>query len=737
MKMKQKLDNIKYDVIAITLFIVLAFIANWSLLLGTNLMKWDIWDCHYPIQVIVSDAINSGTFPIWLPLYDYGTPYYATVGNPVWYPITILLDIIGYSPICTAIEYVAHIVIGAVGMYFLTKNVLVTNDANQRKTDMGIAIIAIVIGIFYEFSGIFLSNAEHIMIVISVAWIPWGLLLAKEYTEKHKSVYGMSAGVCAAMMFLGGYPEIFYNFFLILLIWVLYFSAKYKKNDKKYGFILEGLGKYFIVIICTVLASAISLIPFLRIIPLITRGGGQNPLTYPRTSLLSFLLPVTVDSISNSEISMGLFYFGFMPVFTLFLLLKHKAREINHFLFWMFLFTLCLSLGNTSWMHAILYRFAPMYSSFRFPTLWRGFVTIFALLIAAEMLFRVFVIGESEKETLLSVLKKAIIITIPLLGISYILSVVGLNETTISISDKLCDGFILLFAFEFLYIFLIYSIDYWNNKNRKKIVYLSLIATVSLEVLAVQHKAFPKMIASYGPTEYYYSTEAMEKVNGAFGEYKNRNEECSFIYSSRTDSGLDSRKIAFGKNLDEDGYLSVKLANTASYKETVNNNIIKTNPVIYFTNNIVDEKDISLVNWSNQTDIPSDQIHIEDIDTVFTHIGELKDDSVSNTVEITGFTFNSLSFNVDAASSGIVNVLQSNYDGWNLYIDGKKQNIVETNGCFIGVPITAGRHEVLLKFRPIDFVIGLCISALYFLFWIVMIVRNNKDKGNKELVIND
>lgn len=99
------------------------FIANWSIILGSNMMQYDIWDAHYPMHVIVSDAIHSGTFPIWNPLYNFGTPYYAMIGTPVFYPLTLIFDFIGYSSKSPACEYWVHLVIIAVGMYLPSKNV--------------------------------------------------------------------------------------------------------------------------------------------------------------------------------------------------------------------------------------------------------------------------------------------------------------------------------------------------------------------------------------------------------------------------------------------------------------------------------------------------------------------------------------------------------------------------------------------------------------------------------------
>ena len=72
-------------------FLAVSFVMNWSLLIGENLMKCDIWDAEYPSQVLMSEALANHTLPLWNPLMRYGTPNYSVLGTPVWYVITLIL----------------------------------------------------------------------------------------------------------------------------------------------------------------------------------------------------------------------------------------------------------------------------------------------------------------------------------------------------------------------------------------------------------------------------------------------------------------------------------------------------------------------------------------------------------------------------------------------------------------------------------------------------------------------
>lgn len=77
------------------LFLLISFLLNWSLLMGENLIQYDIWDAEYPSQVLMSETISDHTLPLWNPLVCFGTPNYSVIGTPVWYLVTLILAWIG------------------------------------------------------------------------------------------------------------------------------------------------------------------------------------------------------------------------------------------------------------------------------------------------------------------------------------------------------------------------------------------------------------------------------------------------------------------------------------------------------------------------------------------------------------------------------------------------------------------------------------------------------------------
>lgn len=828
--MKKKGLGEKKYLYAGIVYSVMAFIANWSILLGTNLMKWDIWDAHSALQVIFSDALHSGQIPLWMPLMNYGSPYYAMIGTPVWYPITILIDLIGYGVNAPAIEYTFHMIIAAMGMFFL---VLHVRETEEKEVDFPHFGIYLACGMFYEFSGIFLSNAQHIMIFISAAWLPWGLAYIKRYIETNKTKYLMTAGAVMGISVLGGYPELFYDSFLIFIPWVLFWTFHYNFTFKVFKKIIDSFLCMVKIGVCTLCAAAITIIPFVMIIPQITRGGGQNPQTNSVTDLMTLIFPVTGDLYSTADISMSMFYTGILVIVSIPLIAK-CVRKRSLFFFTCAMFALLMSFGLNSFVHSLLYRFFPMYSTFRFPTVWRAVFSVFMLLSVVEIWEKIFVdrIINLETRRLLGILVKA---GCTVSFVLYMGRVLIADENVAAKCAVFAEAAIMFTIIVGLF-YAINQIIIANHYDTRITVGL-FVLIIACETLFVAYKAMPVTVAAYEQTEYYRNTDIANAIEYQKELYNTRNKNCNFSDNARSASGLNSRNIALSKSIDEEGYLSIILSKVSNYKATYNRNITQKNPEVYFTNDIVTEADISLNDWLQRADVPSYQIHLQDapdIDksetlndyqsipvaeeelplqfednkasvigsiandssiaiteirvyfdnqlcdtatlklsftdseggvstytgnfaiikdnnkyytdialpqknvsySMITFEGEKLPDQVSKIVlgrynedaysKLVNMGFNSMRIETDAPVDGIVSILQTKYPGWRAYVDGKKVDILEVDGCFMGVSVKAGEHTIELRFIPIDFILGLIISLGYFICYLLVVIHDKK-----------
>ena len=98
------------------------------------------------------------------------------------------------------------------------------------------------------------------------------------------------------------------------------------------------------------------------------------------------------------------------------------------------------------------------------------------------------------------------------------------------------------------------------------------------------------------------------------------------------------------------------------------------------------------------------------------------------TVDVSWFGFNSIQMTVDAPTEGYVTLLQSKHSGWTAYVDGKKADISTVNRCFMGLHVTRGKHTITMKFRPVEWFIGVGFSVLYVIVMVVVFIVYLKKK---------
>lgn len=83
-----------------------------------------------------------------------------------------------------------------------------------------------------------------------------------------------------------------------------------------------------------------------------------------------------------------------------------------------------------------------------------------------------------------------------------------------------------------------------------------------------------------------------------------------------------------------------------------------------------------------------------------------------NSLNVSEFTDNKITGTVNASKDATL-ICSIPYDkGWSVYIDGKKTETTDIYGALISVDIPAGEHEVILKYTPVNLVLGCLITSL-------------------------
>ena len=85
--------------------------------------------------------------------------------------------------------------------------------------------------------------------------------------------------------------------------------------------------------------------------------------------------------------------------------------------------------------------------------------------------------------------------------------------------------------------------------------------------------------------------------------------------------------------------------------------------------------------------------------------------AAGGTVEITQYEPERVRLKVIAPTDGFVLLRDTYYPGWHAYVDGKRAPLYRANFLFRCVPVPAGEHDVLFRYRPRSFTIGAVISV--------------------------
>lgn len=583
----EKNSIIEYGVAAL-FYAIFCFLAFFSFFLQENIISGDIMSAHTPMAIMASDAIKSGTFPLWNPLLSYGTPYYAMMGDPVFYPTTILLELVGYTPFSATMEYVVHVFWACLGMYAWTRRYLQGHREDFSRTAAHYA--ALFAGLLYGYCGLFLSNAMHIMIVISAAWVPWILLLASRYCEKGDLWNLLLAGAATGMLLWGGYPEYFAYLFIFLVPFFLFYT--YNAQLSVFKWVVTAAKKYLLLCLCTILSGAGILFPFLRISPYLTRAEGIRPSSHLGIdSILSAFFPDASSVLPHSgDQSMLGLYVGLFTLLTIPLIFSNRKRTTNFYL------GLCalaafIAIGQDSFFQPLMYRLVPMFNNFRFPAVARGFLCLFIIMLAAQQWAELLTTHNTGSLGKTSAVLAAVMGCVALavgLAKNWVI-----NKELQSVLETAGKSIFLSACFFVLYYILLHRLDL--NLISKRYFAVFVLVLLCAEVLTFTYQSSGTY--TYEINGYSFHPGARADIDALRTLDETRNRSVDFSDSTRTRSRRDSWVILEEKTFDEEGYVSVQLKDAVDFKESFSGSINAKMPEIFFTEAVSDQQETNLEDW--------------------------------------------------------------------------------------------------------------------------------------------
>ena len=181
--------------LAILLLAVVLLGANYKLTLGIAVPRWDADQMFAPFQMLVADHARAGTFLLWDPWLNGGSPDYAEPQIPTFSPVAMAIGFItGGTEAAFQVYWLVIWFLAGLGVFLLGRHFGAPRWG------------CIVSALAFMFSGFYTGHAEHTSTLWTISSLPfviWRLDVALARGARRAAV---EAGVIWGVSGLGGYP---------------------------------------------------------------------------------------------------------------------------------------------------------------------------------------------------------------------------------------------------------------------------------------------------------------------------------------------------------------------------------------------------------------------------------------------------------------------------------------------------------------------------------------------------
>ncbi len=705
------------------------FLFSWSLFFFRDLifghkifLDADIATQYYPWYAFTAEKIRAWQLPLWSADMGSGYPLFAEGETGALYPLLRILYVLFPTAIAFTFVYPIHFFLLSIFTYLHLRSLRVSKFA------------AIFGAYAYSYGLFFVTKIIQPSILMSATWFPLGMWAVHEGINKDKR-YLLILPVIVFLHVVAGHPQVV---FICLLAYILYASALIiLVTSRKNRFLrLKRLGVLLIALFIGLLLSSIQTLPLVEL--------GKQSLrptenlhylfshSFPFSHLVTAFYPnyfgrVTPDTTNPPPWYGGSywefsFYIGLLPTLFAFWSLKFfkKNRYIPIFATLTLIFFL-LSFGGYLWPYRALVRSLANFGLFPFR------VSARFLLVGSYALAVLGAIGVEQffvrvaKGTLLNNISNYLGLR-PFVARTCYLSERPKNKTSSFVfmfkGVVLCLLLFDLYLYGYSYnrkydqqllsskptilTFLpsdtrqqyrLFSPSEWlpfPEVKRRLLPNINLLWHVPT-VTATTPLPLPLSESTMFPSQY---ETALSRMNAGFILTPKRYQQF-FLMGEENGMFLYALKDPLPRT-----YLTDMIVATTSREKALE---YFTNPTWPSTAVAVEEK-VPLVKKT---------LSLE------TSVQLIQEDDVSKT--ILAHT------NKDALLTYVDRI----YPGWEVFVDGKKEELLRINGIFKGVLVKEGEHRVQFAFRPQSVKLGFWMSiigaVMYILFTLFLLSKNEQN----------
>lgn len=704
------------------LLLLVVLVAYFPLTFFQSTLLNDDIDVALSTKYFAGECLQNGYLPLWNPYQIWGFPAHADLQYTNWNLETLLTGILfGYNYIILHILFILYLFLAALGAFLLTRYL-----SKNAKTAFYMACV-------YVLSGLVTAHIQSLVTILGLVWLPYVVLYFFKWL--HETTLKNTLLLCVfsyLLMTLGYQAFVFMLIPPFAIFYVHSIMAYYNTRNIaaiKQKILYAGLAVIILLLLLSpVFFTQVQAQPFVsRLNGMRVEDVMSNPLS--PLSVVSFINPVLTighDAWFNTEVTMRNVFIGTFPLLLLIVaLFKKKKTAFDLILLSVAACYLLGSFGDVIPVRKLMYYVLPGFKLFRFPSLLRV-VAILLLMCYWAVNFN------SSIEFLYTQKRKRN----ALLLVTFLMNVIVLCFCFLKLDrytffDHIYHGFnnrithadpleitfyvslIQLLLMSVAFILLSRATD--EHKFKNKIIGITLAELTVVVLLYGQYTAFTNLKPAH-------FQENLAKLQKGF-PFPSSDALFETAYKFDYLHGFWKNTGGFKKQLViEDAWTSFYFRNYEYLITRLPNekDSLLSYPFAYVSKPLAHETTIA---------IP--------VDTGMAFIKNTM--HYKNAVAKLQYSFfapQNIVLNVKANDPVVLNLQQSYYTGWRVWVDGVERPLLWNAGLLMSVDVPEGLHTVTFTYHNNTFTIALAISyGVLILLFMCCIYYSNYSKKNKQLLM--
>jgi len=693
-------------------------------------LKWDFIDVVFPFRFYFSESIQSGYFPFWNPYLQTGTPFFADLQVPTFYPELIVTSVFsGYGIYAMHFLFIAYSFVAATGMYKLS---FYFNNSPAASLLAGIA---------YGLSGFFVGHGQHLFLLVGTAWIPFVIVSYLKLNRERRFIDILKTAIFVFLMISGAYQALSFALMYLMLLLFIYFILNeiQQKNRKK---IFEIIKVNLILLLIVILFSLPLIVSTLEILTSVDRfengisliqtcSNGQN-----FKSIISFVLPFSTlkysEFFGGIDQSMLNHYFGLIALL-FFMAAMFKKRTKLEYLFLGFGLIIFASSFSFIPVREFMFKYIPLMNLFKYAAFIRVFGLLAFILIGANYFAYFQKNFETER-------KKLAVLTLVVLSglfalIAYSAGKVSINDfkevfgqnSFFEIVEKMSFyQHVLLQAIIqviVLFVFLL-ILRFYKNINHPSF-WISTVFILEIVVATQLNISFTVGDSESKPYK-------MKRDLSLFPEKFPIPTDSKIIFNDRNHASFAPfwrNTYNFSKQITFNSFSSFKLKSYSKLADDYPNlkEAVLNNHLFYFSDTIFSIKQFADSCLNPQRS--SKYLYFSDSDFKLLSTKNVITNS-TDSVAIIEFSPNKVKITTHTQNDQFLTMLQTNFKGWSALIDNKSTPIYTSNFNYRTIFLPKGEHTVLFEYRNKKIVVLYILSNILFFLTLAFLLWNSLRKRN-------